>query len=351
MTRQPPPVLLVLDDREGLVRAAPGLRALGDELCDVRVLDRPLPEVRDEELTDVRLLLAVRERTRLDAATLRRFPRLELLLQTGTHAYHVDAEELARRNIPMTLGRRARAVRAAVPELTLMLMLACMRRLGEASSAIARGEWPALVGRTLAGRRVGVLGLGRHGRRVAELCRALDMEVVGWDRAGEQEGSAAASGRRGPDDLLLLPLRELLGTSDVVTVHLRLSEESRGLIDHERLRQMKGGSVLVNTARGVMIDEHALTEVLRTGPLAAAGLDVFAEEPLGIDHPLRALPNVVLTPHVGWTTEEVLTEYADIAARQAGDYLAGDLDPDDLLDPGVSPGTDALGGLRRGVQA
>ena len=94
MTRQPAPVLLVLDDREGLVRAAPGMKALGD-LCDVRVVDRPLQDVPDGDLTDVRVLLAVRERTRLDAATLRRFPRLELLLQTGTHAYHVDAEELA----------------------------------------------------------------------------------------------------------------------------------------------------------------------------------------------------------------------------------------------------------------
>ena len=350
MTRQPAPVLLVLDDREGLVRTAPGMKALG-ELCDVRVVDRPLQDVPDEDLTDVRVLLAVRERTKLDAATLRRFPRLELLLQTGTHAYHVDAEELARRNIPVALGRRAQAVRAAVPELTLLLMLACMRRLGEASKALGRGEWPALVGRTLAGRRVGVLGLGRHGLRVAELCRVLGTEVVSWDRAGDQEGGAAPTGRPGPDGILLLPLREVLATSDVVSVHLRLSDESRGLLDGERLRQMKAGSVLVNTSRGAMVDEPALIDVLRTGPLGAAGLDVFAEEPLPAGHPLRALPNVVLTPHVGWTTEEVLTEYAEIAAQQATDYLAGDLDPDDLLDRGVLPGPDALGGLRRAVQS
>ena len=238
-----------------------------------------------------------------------------------------------------------------MPELTLLLMLACMRRLGEASPALGRGEWPALVGRTLAGRRVGVLGLGRHGLRVAELCRVLDMDVVGWDRAGDQEGGATPTGRRGPDGILLLPLRELLDDVRRREVHLRLSDESRGLLDGERLRQMKAGSVLVNTARGAMVDERALIDVLRTGPLAAAGLDVFAEEPLPAAHPLRALPNVVITPHVGWTTEEVLTEYAEIAAQQATDYLAGDLDPDDLLDPGVLPGPDALGGLRRVVQS
>lgn len=346
----PRPVLLVLDDREGLIRSAPGMVRLRD-VCDVRVVDRPLADIPDGDLVDVRLLLAVRERTPLDAATLTRFPRLELLLQTGTHAYHVDADELARRRIPVALGRRARAVRAAVPELTLLLMLACLRRAGEASAAMRRGEWPPLIGRTLAGRRLGVLGLGRHGLRVAELCHALDMDVVAWDRAGERDGSATPSGRRGPHDVTLLPLPDLLTTSDVLSVHLRLSDESRGLLSGERLRAMKPGSVLVNTARGAMLDEHALTEVLRTGPIAAAGLDVFAEEPLPDKHPLRSLPNVVLTPHVGWTTEEVLTEYADIAARQAVDYLSGELDADDLLDPWVEPGPDALGGLRRSEPA
>ncbi len=346
----PRPVLLVLDDREGLVRSAPGMTGLR-AACDVRVLDRPLAEIPEEDLTDVRLLLAVRERTILDAVTLARFPRLELLLQTGTHAYHVDADELARRSVPVALGRRARAVRAAVPELTLLLMLACLRRLGEATMAMSGGEWPALVGRTLAGRRLGVLGLGRHGLRVAELCRALDMDVVSWDREGERDGSARPSGRPGPHDVTLLPLQDLLATSDVVSVHLRLSEESRGLLDGTRLRAMKHGSVLVNTSRGAMVDEHALTDVLRTGPLAAAGLDVFAEEPLAEGHPLRTLPNVVLTPHVGWTTEEVLTEYAEIAAQQAIDYLSHDLDPEDLLDPGVDPAPSALGGLRRSVPA
>lgn len=350
MTGPSRPVLLVLDDRERLIRAAPGVVRLR-ERCEVVVLDRALAEVDDMELADVRLLLAVRERTRLDAATLARFPRLEVVLQTGSHAYHVDAQEARRRGIPVAMGRRARAVRSAVPELTLLLMLACVRRLGEASRSMADGEWPGLVGRTLDGRRLGVLGLGRLGRRVAALGATLGMDVVGWDRAGESDGTSAPGGRPGPEGVVLLPLSELLATSDVVSVHLRLSEESRGLLGPDRLRAMKAGSVLVNTSRGAVVDEHALVDALRTGPVAAAGLDVFVEEPLPANHPLRAQPNAVLTPHVGWTTEEVLTEYAEIAAGQAADYLSGRLDPDDLLNPDVVPAPDALGGLRGAVSA
>ncbi len=345
MTGDALPRLLVLDDREGLVRSSPGLAELR-ERCRVTVLDHPLDRVEDGELADVRLLMAIRERTKLDAATLARFPKLGLILQTGSHAYHVDAQELARRRIPLALGRRGQVVRSAVPELTLLLMLACLRRIGETSRAMAAGDWPAVVGSTLAGRRLGIIGLGRHGRRVAGLASSLDMDVAAWDRSGDREGVADPDGRPGPDGVVLLPLSTLLATADVVSVHLRLSDESRGLLSRDRLLAMKPGSVLVNTARGAVVDEDALVDVLRTGPLAAAGLDVFSEEPLPADHPLRSLPNAVLTPHVGWTVEEVFTESAAIAARQVDDYLAGRLDPDELLDPEVVPTEGALGGVR-----
>jgi phosphoglycerate dehydrogenase-like enzyme len=342
VTRDDLPRLLVLDDREGLVRS--GLTGLRGR-CQVTVLEQPLGDVDDAELADVRLLMAIRERTRLDAATLARFPALELILQTGSHAYHVDERELARRRIPVALGRRGQVVRSAVPELTLLLMLACVRRIGEASRAMVSGEWPAVVGRTLAGRRLGLLGLGRHGRRVAALAFALDMQVAAWDRTGDRDGRADPGGRPGPDGVVLLPLSTLLATADVVSVHLRLSEESTRLLGRDQLLGMKRGAVLVNTARGAIVDEDALVDVLRTGPVAAAGLDVFSEEPLPADHPLRSLPNAVLTPHVGWTVEEVFTESAAIAARQVDDYLVRRLDPDELLDPQVVPGEGALGGV------
>lgn len=332
------PRLMVLDDWEHLIATSAGMADLRT-MCEVTILDRPVSQVPDAELRDVRFLLAIRERTQLDAVTLARFPALELLVQTGGHAYHVDREELRRRGIVTALGRRARVVLQAMPELTFLLAIACLRRLEEVARQMATGEWPALTGRLLAGRRLGILGLGRHGRNVAHIGQAFGMDVVAWDRTGQ------AQDHPDPDGIARLPLADLLATSDVVTVHLRLSDESRGLLDRDRLRAMKPRSVLVNTARGAIVDENALVETLRDGPLAAAGLDVFTEEPLPAESPLRTLPNAVLTPHLGWTVEEVFAEFATIAAEQIRDYLAGVLHRDELLDPDVEPAPSGVGGV------
>jgi phosphoglycerate dehydrogenase-like enzyme len=327
--------LLVLDDREGLIAASPGLERMRD-VADVRVLTGSLDQVSAAELERVQVLLAVRERTRLDADALGRMPALELILQTGGHAYHLDAEHASARGIPVALGRRAFGPRAAVPELTFALAIGALRMLPAAQRSMAAGEWRPFLGRTLQGRTLGILGLGRHGTNVARIARAFGMRVLAWQRTPETAAD---------DDVELVSLDDLLRRSDVVSVHLTLSDESRGLLDRAKLALMKPGSVLVNTARGAIVDEPALVAALQEGPLAAAGLDVFAREPLAPDSPLRALPNVVLTPHIGWTVEEVLTEFAEIAAHQLEDYLGGRLRRDELLDPDVVTGETASGGL------
>jgi phosphoglycerate dehydrogenase-like enzyme len=332
------PRVLVLDDREQLIRRAPGADRLRD-LGHVEFLDEPLSG-SGRDFAGVEVLMAVRERTTLTADVLRRFPDLQLILQTGGHAYHLDGVEASRRGIPVALGRRAQAVRRAMPELTFLLALAAVRRLPEAQSALAKHTWTQPIGRTLHGRRLGILGLGRHGRGVAALGAAFGMEVVAAARSGSP-GTAAEDG----PDVPRLPLDEVLATADVVTVHLRLSEESRGLLDGARLQAMKDRSILVNTSRGAIVDEGALVQALRHGPLAAAGLDVFADEPLPDDSPLRDLPNVVMTPHVGWTVEEVFEEFAQIAADQLRDFLDGRLDRAELQDPDVETGRDSMGGL------
>jgi len=335
------PRLLVLDDFEGRIAGAPAMARLR-ELAEVAVLDRPLADGDLDRLAGVRVLLAIRERTRLDEALLERLPELELVLQTGGHAYHVDQQAATGRGVVVALSRRARMASASVPELTFGLMLAVLRRIHPLAAELAAGAWPAAMGGTLAGRTLGVLGLGRHGRPVARIAAAFGMLVLAWDRD---------PGREYPDDDPVaerLPLDDLLARSDVVSIHLKLSPESTGLLDRDRLARMRPGAILVNTARGAIVDEQALVEALTAGRLAGAGLDVFATEPLPADHPLRRAPNVVLTPHIGWKVDEVFAEWAEIAAEQLDAWLAGRLPADEVLDPAAAQvPRDRLGGLAR----
>ena len=331
------PLLIVLDDREGLLARSRGVERMR-AIADVRVLAGSLDELTLDVRERVSVIMAVRERTRFDAATLAMLPALELVLQSGGHAYHLDSDYASSQGVSVALGRGGEATRAAVPELTFALAVSALRMLPAAHNALVAGEWAPFVGRNLQGRTLGILGLGRHGGNVARIAVAYGMRVVAWDRGGK--GSPAES--TGPERL---SLDDLLAVSDVVTVHLKLSDESRGLLTEARLRGMKVGSVLINTARGAIVDEAALARVLRAGPLAAAGLDVFTEEPLPLSSPLRALPNVVLTPHIGWTVEEVLAEFADTAARQLEDYLSGRLSRTELLDAHVDDSHARVGGL------
>jgi D-3-phosphoglycerate dehydrogenase / 2-oxoglutarate reductase len=317
------PQLLVLDDWEGRIEAASCWEQVKQEV-EIRFLKTPVADLSVADGAPVEYLLAIRERTALTADVVERFPNLRLVLQTGGHAYHIDRAAMKRRGILVAVGRRATTPLVSVPELTVALMLSIMHRLPEAQQALPRGEWPLLLGRTLAGRRLGILGLGRHGARVARIAAdAFQMHVVAWARA--DRGTDAATG------IARVPLPELLATSDIVSIHLRLSPESTRLLNRDRLHLMKPGAILINTARGAIIDEPALVEALASGRLSAAGLDVFATEPLPSDSPLRSLGNVVLTPHIGWTVQEVFEEFAQIAGTQLMDYRAGHLSSTELL--------------------
>jgi phosphoglycerate dehydrogenase-like enzyme len=335
------PRLLVLDDYEGRITGAPAMARLRD-LAEVTVLDRPLADGDLDGLAEVKVLLAVRERTPLDRHLLDRLPQLELVLQTGGHAYHVDQEAATRQGIVVALSRRATMPSASVPELTFGLMLAVLRRIHPLAGQMAAGDWPAAMGGTLAGRTLGILGLGRHGRPVARIAAAFGMLVLAWDRDPRRDY---------PDDEPVaerLPLDDLLERSDVVSVHLKLSPASTGLLDAGRLARMRPGAILINTARGAIVDEQALVAALVAGRLAGAGLDVFATEPLPADHPLRTIPNVVLTPHIGWKVAEVFAEWAEIAADQLAAWLAGRLPATEVLDPAAAQvPRHRLGGLER----
>jgi len=317
------PKLLVLDDYEGELSNAPAMARLR-QLTDVTMLDRPLEDFT--LLKNSRFILALRERTRLDARFFDSCPALELILQTGGHAYHVDHAAATQKGIVIALGRRVSKPMVVVPELALGFMLGLVRQLYPLNAGMHQGEWPAAIGGALAGRTLGILGYGRHGRPVARLAEAFGMKVIAWDRKG--------IGLE-PDEfgVRCLPLDNLLTQSDIVSIHLRLSDESRGLMSRENIWKMKPGALLINTARGAIIDEVALVDALREGRIAGAGLDVFAVEPLPASSQLRTMSNVLLTPHVGWQVRDVFQEFVQIAADQLDSWLEYNLAQSDVLNP------------------
>jgi phosphoglycerate dehydrogenase-like enzyme len=317
------PQLLVLDDWEGLIQKSSCWDQLKNRV-EIKFLKQPIEQTSDFELEQTQFLVALRERTALNEQVFRKLPNLKLVLQTGAHAYHIDTEAARRRNIRIALGNQVKAPLVSVPELVFAFALGLMHKVYEGNRAMQNGDWPLLTGRTLSNRRLGIIGLGRHGSRVALIASTtFNMDVVAWNRKQNSYQSTHVFKR--------VSLDELLQSSDIVTIHLRLSEESSGLINEERLAKMKPGAVLINTSRGAIVDENALIEALKKGRLAGAGLDVFSDEPLAKDSPLRTLSNVILSPHIGWTVEEVFEEFAKIASTQLGEYLNGTLAPSELL--------------------
>jgi phosphoglycerate dehydrogenase-like enzyme len=307
----------VLDDYHRVFEADPAIERLRRRLP----VDVYTEKVAFERLRTYPVLIALRERTRFDAAFFQALPGLELIAQTGNHAYHVDMAAATRAGVligmsssdTQTMGRIARST----IELTFGLMIAVLRRIPQTDRALHGGEWPSFAGRTLAGKKLGILGLGRIGREVARLAQAFGMRVLAW-------GPTLSAERAARSEAAFMELDALLEEADIVTVHLRLSDESRGLLDERRLRLIGRHGVLINTARGAIVDEPALARVLAQGALGAAGLDVFAEEPLPADSPLRRLDNVVLTPHLGWPTDLTYRTMAQAAVSIVESYLDGD---------------------------
>jgi phosphoglycerate dehydrogenase-like enzyme len=317
--------LLVLDDYEGELAGAPEMLRI-QQLAEVMILHRPIGVDDYDLLRDFQVLLAVRERTTLDSRFFEACPNLELVLQTGGHAYHIDQSAASRQGIVVVLGRQVSKPTVVVPELVFALLLGLVRQIYPLATEMKNGGWPELMGGSLAGRTMGILGYGRHGQPVARLAEAFGMNVVAWERVPSTSKIDDFGVKR-------LPLDELLSRADVISVHLRLSEESRGLLSRENLWKMKPGAILINTSRGAILDETALIEALKEKRLAGAGLDVFRVEPLPASSPLRTLPNVLLTPHVGWKVRDVLHEFIAIAANQLELWLKTSLPGDEALNP------------------
>lgn len=323
------PRALVLDDYEGGMAGSQHLADLADDV-EVTFLREPVDvEQLAREVEGVSIVIAIRERTRFTAEVLGRIRGVELLLQTGGHAYHVDVPAATEHGVLVALGRGSKAPAPVVAELVVGLMIAWYRQLPATIQGVRDGQWPAALGRLLHGRTLGILGLGRHGATVARLARGMGMHVLAWsptltpERAEAEQVEAAA-------------FDDLLARADVVSVHLRLAPETTGLIGHREFALMGADTFLVNTSRGPIVDEAALIEVLWTRSIEGAALDVFDREPLSVDHPLRTLDNVLCTPHIGFTVDAAFEDFAYTSAVQLRSYLAGDLDPGLVLNPEVA---------------
>lgn len=299
------PRIVVLDDYERSLYALADWSDI-DRLADVRVHHGPMHgDVLHGALVDADALVLMRDRTPLKAELIERLPRLRYVVFTGTRNNALDVAALTARGIPVSHTDWGPS-KDSTCELTWALILAAIKRLEAKFATMRAGDWrdtQPLAG-VLAGERIGLIGLGEVGGRVARVAAAFGMQVVAWsprmtpERAA-QKGAAAVS------------LEELLASSKVVSLHLVVSDATRKLLDAERLVQMRNDALLVNTSRSALIDMQALVAALHAGRPAMAALDVYDQEPLASDHPLRSLPNVVLTPHVGFVSRPVFKVFAD----------------------------------------
>jgi len=240
-------------------------------------------------------LVLMRERTLLNRGLIEQLPALRFVTTMGGRSTAIDLSALAERGIPVSGTDPAPDADLATATMTWALILAITRDIVGAASSVRAGGWAGKAGCDLQGKTLGVVGLGKVGIQVAHMARAFGMEVVAWSpKINPQRASAAGA--------LSLPLDALLSKADVVSLHLRLTDATRGLIDARRLMLMRPQSYLINTARGALVDEGALFTQLRARRIAGAALDTFGQEPLGAASPFRALDNVLATPHLGHAT-------------------------------------------------
>jgi len=262
-------------------------------------------------LADFDVIVAMRERTPFPRALLERLPKLRLLVTTGMRNGAIDLAAAKALGITVC-GTEGLSYPTA--ELAWGLILSLLRRIPDEQRALREGRWQTTLGTGLNGKTLGVLGLGTLGSRVARVGKAFGMEVLAWSQNLTAERARAA-------DATLVDRDELLRRSDVVSIHLVLGERTRGLVAERELRLMKPTAYLVNTSRAPIVDEAALVDALHRRAIAGAGLDVYGREPLPPDHPLLGAPNTVLTPHLGYVTEETYRVFYGQALEDIEGFL------------------------------
>ena len=305
----------ILDDYQNVALKLADWSRVSDKI-DITVFDTPFASSADAiaALKDFPIICAMRERTAFSREVLTALPELKLLLTSGMRNAAFDMEAAKERGV-VVCGTGGFG--NATAGLTIGLMLELTRHIGYENARMHSGiSWQTTMGRDVEGMTLGVVGLGKLGIKVAAIAKALGMNVIAWSTNLTHEACAAAG-------VTYASKEELFSKSDVISIHLVLSKRSRGIVSRDDIARMKPTAYLVNAARGPIVDEDALLEALQKKKIAGAGLDTFSTEPLPVDHPLRKLDNVVLTPHLGYVTEENYRKYYGDMVEDIAAWLDG----------------------------
>ncbi|MBW4022031.1 MAG: D-2-hydroxyacid dehydrogenase family protein [Proteobacteria bacterium] len=308
----------VLDDWQGVARASANWATL-ETRAEVVFFSEAFADedAAATALAEFDIILSMRERTALPASLIAKLPKLRMLGITGKLNATLDLDACNARGIVVSNTTTSGGASAATAELALGLLIAAARGIPAGDAAIRRGGFQdgVPVGVGLAGKTLGVIGLGRLGSHMARFGLALGMKVLAWSQNLTVESASAAGASYASK-------AELLEQSDAVSLHLVLSDRSRGTIGRQDIALMKPGAILINTSRGPLVDEEALVEAVTVGRIVAA-LDVFDREPLPADHPLRHAPNTVLTPHIGYGVSQTWAEFYPQSLENALAFLDG----------------------------
>jgi phosphoglycerate dehydrogenase-like enzyme len=298
--------IAILDDYAKVALQLADWSAL-DGKAEITVFEQHLTE--DEAAVALKpfdVLCTVRERMSLPRNLFERLPNLKLITIVGLDLPNLDMAAATEHGVIVSHSNFANPLFAnmvdATPELTWGLMIATVRHLSLESRRMHEGAWQSTVGINLAGRTLGLLGLGRIGSRMAEYARVFGMPVIAWSQNLTEEKAKSVGAER-------VQKEDLFRRADIVSIHVRLSDRTRGLVTARELALMKPGAYLINTSRGPIVVEADLSAALRAGKIAGAGLDVYDEEPPPRTHPFRTMDNVVVTPHLGYVTRESLTAF------------------------------------------
>jgi phosphoglycerate dehydrogenase-like enzyme len=312
ITSMNPPKIVVPDDCPPLLATSSAFQSLRGEIPEIDYFNTlpGSPHTLIERIRDAEVVINIRSSSSFTAEVFQSCPRLRLVSVWGTGTDNVDLAAAVKRAVTVTNTPAVSAY--SVAEHALTIMLAAARRLPAQDAAVRNGGWPRGQGVELRGKTLGIVGLGAIGRRFAELGRGIGMRVIAWTPHPQPVL-----------DVELVEFEQLLRVSDVVSIHLRLTDQTRSMFGSRQFSLMKPTAILVNTARGAIMDETALVDALSMGRIAGAGLDVFSTEPLPAAHALTRLDNVVLTPHCAGITPEALEAGLRMAVENVRSFLGG----------------------------